>query len=202
MPASTLTVLLEEVINRYLGLSPATVRRLEAMAGKTLEVRLEGLERTVYLYVTGPGIHLSQEAEVSSDACISAPPLTLIALLRASDPSPFLFSGQVRLEGDRGFVQALADLIRDLDVDWEEVMAQRLGDPLAHLISSRYRALDTWGRQARADLAEDLRDLVQEETALLPRPEEVTPFVSAVDTLRDDIERLEQRIQRLMARAV
>jgi len=71
------------------------------------------------------------------------------------------------------------------------------GDIIAHRLASSSNALAAWQREAVLRLAENLAEYWTEEQPLLARPADVESFCCKVDTLRDDVARLEKRIQHL-----
>jgi ubiquinone biosynthesis accessory factor UbiJ len=71
-----------------------------------------------------------------------------------------------------------------------------IGDPFAHQVGNRVRAAGRWGQKTR-DPDHGLQEYLQEEAGLLPTRYEIEAFLSQVDILRDDVERVEARIERL-----
>jgi ubiquinone biosynthesis protein UbiJ len=110
-----------------------------------------------------------------------------------------LFSGAVEIQGDSELGHRFGNLLGELDIDWEEHLSKLTGDLLAHQTGNLVRGVGAWGHAARASLAQDLPEYLQEELRLLPSRIEVEEFLAEVDHLRDDAERLEQRIRRLTA---
>ena len=64
-------------------------------------------------------------------------------------------------------------------------------------MGSGLRALADWGRKSSDTLTQDLKEYLQEEGRLVPTAYEVQGFLDRVDTLRDDVERLAARVERL-----
>jgi ubiquinone biosynthesis protein UbiJ len=54
-----------------------------------------------------------------------------------------------------------------------------------------------WQKQAAQRFGENLAEFLAEESAILAASSNTSHFVAAVDGLRDDVARLEKRIQRL-----
>jgi ubiquinone biosynthesis protein UbiJ len=108
-----------------------------------------------------------------------------------------LFSGQVEVEGDAGLAQELGDFLSGIDVDWEEQLSRLTGDPVAHEVGNGARAARRWASRSLDALADDLKEYLQEEGRMLPTRYETERFLDEVDTLRDDVERLAARLQRL-----
>jgi ubiquinone biosynthesis protein UbiJ len=61
----------------------------------------------------------------------------------------------------------------------------------------RARAGERWAGRSRNIAAENLREYLQEEAAVVPSRQELDDFLAAVDTVRDDVERLAARVERL-----
>jgi len=108
-----------------------------------------------------------------------------------------LFSGQVEIEGDSALAQRFGDFMAGLEIDWEEQLSRLTGDPLAHALGSRLRAASRWGQHSLDVLEQDLKEYLQDEGRLLPTRYELDRFLTAVDRLRDDGERLVARVERL-----
>jgi ubiquinone biosynthesis protein UbiJ len=72
-----------------------------------------------------------------------------------------------------------------------------VGDPAAHQVGAGVRAAGRWGQKVGDTLLQNLREYLQEEARIVPTRYEVDAFLGEVDTLRDDVERLEARIARL-----
>ena len=73
------------------------------------------------------------------------------------------------------------------------------GDIIARRLASSGRALGAWQRDAALRLAENLVEYWTEEQPLLARPADVENFCRSVDSLRDDVARIERRIEHLSA---
>lgn len=195
LPAAALAAL-EEAVNRSLALDPETRARLAELEGRVIALELQGLEQTLYLLPGSSGVRLLGRYEGEPDTTLSGTPLALLAMGRGPTGTG-LFSGEVTVRGDTELGQRVRRMIDGLEIDWEEHLARYTGDILAHQVGNLFRGLRDWGRQARDDLERDVADYLQEERGLLPAQGETEGFGRAVDTLRDDVERLEARIRRL-----
>jgi ubiquinone biosynthesis protein UbiJ len=91
----------------------------------------------------------------------------------------------------------VGDALQGLDIDWEEQLAKLAGDTLAHRIGHQARATGRWASRSGEVLTRDLREYLIEEGRLVPSAAEMKGFLDGVDTLRDDVDRLEARIARL-----
>ncbi|MCW5624868.1 MAG: sterol-binding protein, partial [Burkholderiales bacterium] len=107
---------------------------------------------------------------------------------------------QATLEGDVAFAATLRHLAANLRWDYEEDLSRFIGDVAAHRAAEMLRTVVAWPREAGARMAQSGAEYITEEAGWLPPAAEVEAWLQAVDRLRDDTERLEQRIAALEAR--
>jgi ubiquinone biosynthesis protein UbiJ len=99
--------------------------------------------------------------------------------------------------GDAELAAALQFLFRNLSWDVEEDLARVIGDLAAHRLVNSAREFLTWQKDAAARIGENLAEYLSEEAAMLaPRPE-LARYAREVAELRDAVERLEKRLERI-----
>jgi len=193
---------LEATLNGYLGLDPVARERLAALHGRTVGVELVGLGLTLFFTPDETGaLQVYGQHEGEPDCWLRGTPFDL---LRAGDQArgaDQLFSQRVRIEGDSALGQRFGAILADLDIDWEEQFSRLVGDVAAHEVGNAARAARDLGQRTRRTAEQNLREYLQEEARLLPTRYEATEFLDAVDGLRDDVERLAARVERLRIRA-
>ncbi len=187
---------LEAVINRCLRLDPETWAGLAQLDGRLLAVELRGLDLTVYIRATAEGLRIGRHNPEAPQTVIKGSPVTLLQMLLSKDRESGLPQG-LEIAGDVETAQRFQTLLGGLEIDWEEQLSRIVGDLAAHQAGNALRALRHVCREARADLEQDTVEYLREEQALLPYRDEVEDFLAAVDTLRDDTERLALRVARL-----
>ena len=192
--------ILEAVVNRYLGLDPEALGALSAFAGRAVAVELLGLERTFLVHITDQGVHLTSYLEQDSDARVRATPGALLRALTLQQPGESAFDPDLVIEGDAALVQGIRAVLERIDIDWEELLSHYLGDTISHQIGNVSRGMTRWGRQAGDALMQDAAEYLTEEGRFIPHRGELDAFVTAVDGLREDADRLEQRVRRLLDR--
>jgi ubiquinone biosynthesis protein UbiJ len=104
---------------------------------------------------------------------------------------------EVAVSGDADFAQAVEFVVRNARWDAEEDLARIFGDVAAHRIVNAGQGLMRMQARAAQSFSRNLADYLVEERGLIARRAEVESFVREVDTLRDDVERLSQRVARL-----
>lgn len=187
----------ERALNAAIGTDPDTLARLGAMQGRVIAVDLQALERSIYVLPLADRIRLQVAHEGPVDVRIRGTPLALLRLATARAKQQATFSGEVEIIGDLALSQLLQSLLRGLDIDWEELLSQKVGDVVARQLGNVVRSFGQWGQQVKSTLESDVADFLRHEVRLLPERLEVENFLDSVDTLRADTDRLEQRVKRL-----
>jgi len=148
-----------------------------------LEVATDGA-----LVRSGPG---------EADAVVALSPFTAIRLLSGDQSA----RGQVSVRGDAALASVLGAVLSELRWDVEEDLSRVVGDVAAHRIATSARSFAQWQRRSGRDLMHSGVEYMVEERKLLPPAAQVRDWARAVDTLRDDVERLTKRIDRLSRKA-
>lgn len=181
-------------VNHALEQSGWARERLRRHAGKAVRFVVAPFDATLAVGEDGYVV-VPQEGEPALTLRLS--PFLLPRLLLEEEAA----YREVAAEGDADLAADVAHLFRHLRWDVEEDLSRVLGDVLAHRLVEGGTALAHWPAQAAAGLAAMLAEYAREEEPLLPKREEVARFLADVDTLRDDVERLEKRIERLEGEA-
>jgi ubiquinone biosynthesis protein UbiJ len=148
------------------------------------------------LAIAEAGLVSAGEGSPRSDLVVRIPPAFLPRILARDDAA----MREVRIEGDTELAQAVDFLFRHLRWDAEEDLSRLVGDVPAHRVAATGRAFTAWQKDAGERLARNVAEYFTEENPVLARPADVRRFGAEVDALRDDVERLEKRIARLMER--
>ena len=125
--------------------------------------------------------------------------LAALARARPEDTQKVAASG-LKMEGEIDVALAVKRFFEAARPDWEEMLARAFGDIAGHQLARSVKGLGRFLTYATNQIAGNAVTFLQDETHSLPRPWEVDQFLSAVDTLRDDAGRLEDRLRRLKAR--
>ena len=101
------------------------------------------------------------------------------------------------MEGDADTARRFQEFFSGLSPDWEEALTRVFGDVLGFQAARALRGGLTWMRQAGLSLAENFSEYLREESRQLVTRPEMEEFLDAVDDLRDELARLEARLERL-----
>ena len=187
---------LTKILNHALHQNPPSLPLLNRLAGKIIRIELNHLDLCLTLFLDVQGITVLSDYEGEVNVRITGAPFTLLRLLLQEQPL-LANNPQVSVTGEIGTAQQLLELIRELNTDWEEQIAQWLGDIPTYYLTGSFRQVQEYTQDRFNTLQLNLSEYLQEEARHLPNPVEMELFLDTIDTLRDDLERLEQRIQRL-----
>lgn len=188
---------LEKGLNHYLSLDPEFPKRLHELEGKTVTIDLEGLKLHFQLQVLESKIQISPGETLPADLKIRGTPLSFVSLALSSDKKKHFFTEQVTLEGNAELGQQIMNLFDQLEIDWEEQVAQIIGDFPSYHLSRFTRRFLSWGKNAEESLRLNLNEYIHEEKPWFPPAVLLQDFYNEVDELRLALDRLEARVKRL-----
>ena len=188
---------LEAVINRYLRLDPDSGKRLSGLAGRCINVHLEGLDVDLYIHPDEHGVQLKDCIDGEADTTLRGTPLALARLGLGNNAEKSLFSGDVVITGDVETGQTFKAILDELDIDWEEQLSRLTGDVVAHQLGNLARRGRHVLRHGLNTLEQDIGEYLQEELRVLPTRIETENFSSDVTRISMDVERLAARVKRL-----
>lgn len=185
-----------DILNRNI---PEITRARELcadLAGNTVAVRVRDTGLNAFFTMAEDSIVLSGTSDDDPDVVISG---SLLALgkMAATGDSNAIRDGSVELTGDAETAQAFQELLKAARPDLEEGVSSLVGDAAAHGLGELARSTRQWAESARSTMGDNIREYVQEESQDAPSRYDVERFSGHVAELRDDVDRLAARIDRL-----
>lgn len=185
---------IEFALNNALRGSNTAQQDLKLLAGKVIALELKEFPLKLYFLPQAERINVQGAYDGKPDMTVRAPSAALLqAALRRDEVPP----KGIEINGDAETAQIFSRLLKQADLDWEELLSQHIGDVAAHQIGNLVRGGLRWGRDAFDRVSRDLADYLQFEISVLPQRHEVETFLTDVDRLRDDVERFAARVNRV-----
>jgi len=197
---TAVTASIEAALNHVLQLDEDTVARVARLQGKVISIEFSGFDVALYLIPEPEKISVYGRFEGDADTVLCGTPLALMRMGLAKHAGDVLFTGDVKISGDVELGQEFSEIIDGLDIDWEEHLSHLTGDLVAHKVGNFARNIFAWGQQTTDTLGQDVAEYLQEESEALPNRDEVENYLSQVDVVRTDVDRLAARVQRLQSR--
>jgi ubiquinone biosynthesis protein UbiJ len=179
-------------LNYLLDAEPWARERLAPFAGETLELRAPPLPALRFT-VAADGRLAPAGPAAGASLIVTIGPGALAAAARGEEH----LLRAVDVAGNAALAAEVMFLLRHLRWDVEEEMAKLLGDAAAHRLVGMAREVAAWQADAARRLAEGLVEYAAEERRVLVKRGELEKVAVAHARLRDGLERLEKRIDRL-----
>lgn len=186
-------------LNKNIGESTPARELCEELDGKIIAVRVRDTALVMYFTIHDRQVGLSTDSDTDPDVIITGSLLTLASLAASAEASGNKV--QLDLTGDLESAQRFQRLLQFARPDVEEQLSTIVGDTAAHQIGEAARNVARWGAEVRDTMQANVREYLQEERRDLPSRYEVERLAGNIDTLRDDVERLSVRIDRLLAKS-
>ncbi|MEK7361661.1 MAG: ubiquinone biosynthesis protein [Pseudomonadota bacterium] len=179
-------------LNHLLEAEASARDKLKPYAGQCVEFRNPPLP-VLRLVILDTGLLAAAAQDAVSNLVVTIGSGALPAFVRGEDA----LMREIGIEGNADLASAVQYLFRHLRWDVEEDLSRIFGDVIAHRMVEQGRRFATWNREAAEKLAQNLAEYWIEEQPLLARPADVRQFLAGVDQLRDDLARIEKRIEAL-----
>jgi ubiquinone biosynthesis protein UbiJ len=187
------------VLNRNIQATTPARELCTTLDGTVVAVRVRDTALAAYFIVHEELLELATESEQDPDVIISGSLVTLARMAGQTGESA-IRDGSLDLSGDAETAQDFQRLLGLAKPDIEEELSGVVGDIAAHRLGSFARSLGRWGREARSTMGANIREYLQEESRETPSRYEVDRFAKDVGTLRDDVDRLEARLNILTSK--
>lgn len=219
IPLSLLSAI-ETALHAWLQLDGESLDKCKGLAGKIIRLHITGLDLNIFFLPAVSGIQLmanypdsaladaqddapeslqSQTAKVDStvDATIHGSPMALMRLATAGNAGVSMLEGDVEIDGDMRVAEAFSNILREIDIDWEELLSKLVGDIIAHQTGQVVRSGTHWFKQTAEAMTLNTGEYLSEESKVTPADAEINHYMDQVDTVRMHTDRLVARVQNL-----
>lgn len=203
-PLETLLRPVTNILNRNIQEITPARDLCKQLDGKTIAVRVRNTALAMYFQISDEVVVLTAASESDPDVVLTGSLLTLASMAGTSagaSRGSAVRDGALDLTGDAYTAQAFQELLGYAKPDIEEELSTLIGDVAAHRAGQIARGVGNWAKETRKTLGSNIREYLQEESGDVPSRYEVERFTHQVDSLRDDVARLEARLNRLTERA-
>jgi len=179
------------MLNHLLAQSGWALQRLAKFSGRTARFHIAPFS---FACTIQPDGSLSAALDDASADAICIIPPSLLPRLALQDEAAFK---QVATSGDAALIEEIIFLARNLRWDAAEDLSRLTGDIAAERIVQFAQATRMQVRDTALNLSQALAEYWTEERPLVAKPQQIADFARGVDRLRDEVERLEKRVEQL-----
>ena len=194
---------LEAAFNAWLQLEASThgqaLNRLQALQGKLIRLHITNPDMQFDILPTTERIRVSTDYAAEPDVTITGSALGFMRLATAEDSGKAMLAQGVTIAGDTGLGMQFSQILREVNIDWEELASRAVGDVMAHQLGQIARQSKGWLDDTAHAMRLNTQEYLQEDVRLVPAEAELKAYLDAVDDLRMDVDRLEARLKKLEA---
>lgn len=190
--------LVELACNQALEHAPESLSKLQSLSGNTIVLEIKNINQSVTIEPQPFGVELSLGASESATVTLAATPAALIKIARSGMENADLEPGELEIHGDPIVAQKIAGIASNLEVDWDELLAEHLGEMPASLLSQGVSIAKAAAEQGGEQLKSKVNQALQTDFELVAAPDQVEDYLEGVDDLRAVVDRLELRLKKLL----
>ena len=192
--------LLELASNKALEHDDATRARLEKLSGKVMTLHIKDFDQSLTITPRGDGIELDSQTPDHSDVTLSTTISAIVKLSRDGLENADLKTGELEMNGDPLVGQRFAQVIGDLNIDWEAMLAEQIGPAPAKAAGTIAGQAKEFVEESRSQLHDFVTNLIANDMRILAGKKHVNNFLNDVDDIKADVERLGSRLAALLNR--
>ena len=179
-------------INSQIATRTSAKKISEQLEGKILSIHIKNTSRFFNVIMNSNELN-SHTITENYDVQISGSLINFVKLLR-NNSSDALRDGTISINGDVAVAQKFQKLFAMIKPDIDEELSHFVGDIMANNIVTVSKKTGDWLHNTTDILQENIKEYLQEEIKLMPSKYEFNVFSKEVSKIRDDIERLEKKI--------
>jgi len=183
---------LAAALNRLLQSEPWARERLLPFASETVELRAPPLSTLRFTVAADGRLGVAPPAAEPS-LVVTIRPEALAAAVKGEDH----LLRSIDVAGNAKLASEVMFLVRHLRWDVEEDLAKFIGDAAARRLAGLARDAAAWHADAARRIAGSFIEYAVEEKRVLVRRPALQDFATALARLRDGVDRLEKRVERL-----
>ena len=195
----SLMVPIESLMNRGIRESTAAAQAANKLHNRSIVICFQAPDFRAQASVIDGRLRLRADSDEKPDVEITGTPLELIRLFRTDDQSP-IREGQIEIVGDPEIAERFRELCRLAVPDLERQLSRVIGEPAAFQVFGVAQGFMHWARATAEATADHFSDILQEDSELLPLPEEIEQFNADVDEASDALARIEARLKHFKRR--
>jgi len=182
--------LLETGVNQLHQLDSSAVIKRKQLNGTIICASLKELNIPLYFVISDQQVDVLNKFEGKADCTIRVSISALKQLQDNHQLTNLIKSGDLEVVGDIQLVQQFAQLLTDMDIDWEEHLSHKVGDVIAHKFCYHTKQLFNGALKKSKIIKKQTAHYVTEELKLAPSALEVAYFSDQVTTLQTQVDKL------------
>ena len=189
---------IEKAINLALKQDTPSQARLSKLAGQQVFLYVEDFSFILQIHILEEGVMLNRpesleeiELDPRLDTLVQGPSAAYRKLLEGDG----FFDGDLRIQGNAQALMTLHKVMENFELDWEELLADHIGDLSAAALARLLRAQWSWSKEFATNARMQIVHHLQTDSQLLPSKIEFDHFVDEMERFGTLIDRTEAKIR-------
>lgn len=190
---TTLCLAFEKIINKVLRYDPASLAQCANLKGP-VAIRCHQPELTLYCSGCDDGVQLSAVCSEEPRVTLDGKAIDFIKLLKRPASLNEL---NIHISGNASDLQAWQDLVKQLDIDWEEAWSDVFGETVGPAIAKFSSSGFTWAASQLQEKRRLFREFLTEEFPIFSNQAESEYLHHKIQDLTIEVERLNEKIDKI-----
>ena len=191
--------IMEITINRVITLDPSYQEKLNPIAGRVIALSFTDWQQELFFLPDENQFVVLSEYQGNADVKLSGNSWDFfhLGINQQSSDAAQIIDSNIHFEGKVSVGQQFAQLFSELNIDWEEALAEVTGDIIAHRTANIIRQAGGWLTEVFTSTQNNLGEYLQEELRVTPAKIEIENFYDDLADLRADSARILARFKLL-----
>ena len=171
--------------------------RRKKLAGKVFSIELKELPKPFFFVISAQKVDVLGAFEGQPDVMVKLSITALDELKDSAKTTSLIKQDKLEVTGDIQLLQQFAQLLTEMDIDWEDELSRFVGDVFAHKFCYGLGQLQQAAGQQLCRLQQNVAEIITEEYRLAPGPLEVAYFCDEVSALEKNTDASLARLNKL-----
>lgn len=191
---------LEKYVNKVLSFDEETLSKLAKISGKVIGLEFVNTKLVVFIFPNKKGLKLSYSFAEKPSVLLKGTLVNFINMMIFSKNKQGILPADMHLIGDISLAQNFQNILQNTNIEIEEFLSKYVGDTLAYNLVSFAKKSNNNLFKSGERLAMSLSEYFRFESEVLPDHLLVSEFCEQVDALRNDVDLLISRIDKIAAK--
>lgn len=196
LPSAGLATI-EASLNRLISGDSATLEICQELADKSIGLRFEDVGLELHFLLHGDGVQVHHGELADADALLSMAAVRMASRILQKGAEPRALMSEMDVRGDAELAERFVQLLRQLDFDPEDILAEHFGDAIAHRMGEFGRSLLRLAKDAGLGMRADVERGLTSAQGPAVEAAAAEAWMEQVQNFDDAVSRAEARLKRI-----
>ena len=189
---------LEKLINAALQSDSDALAKIAILQNQVIEINCTDWKIRFFIVCTNSELQFEKKYSGAAHTIITGTLTNFLQIFMKGADTKSIFEHPIEITGNTHNMTVLRDTFKNIDLDLEEKLSHMVGDVLAHKICFHVKETKKTLRNTAKKVGLQAEEYIYFEGKNLPTRKQVEKLYEDIGTLRNDVERAEQRIALLL----